>query len=124
MAEPSYRRIAADLKQRIEAGELAAGGRLPTEEQLGEQYGEQYGKLPGQNTKVPVSRNTIREALKWLITRGLVESQSGRGTFVATKIDHQQRFIDGTPSVLSADRNKFLINVGTVPADFPKRDLS
>ncbi|HEY7144083.1 MAG TPA: GntR family transcriptional regulator [Streptosporangiaceae bacterium] len=71
---PLYRQIAEDLKRRIETGELASGDPLPTEEQLGEQYGN-------------ASRNTIREALKWLTTRGLIETQRGRGSRVATKTD-------------------------------------
>jgi GntR family transcriptional regulator len=86
MAEPLYRRIAEDLRQKIDSGELEEGSQLPTEEQLGKQYGKQYGEqFGGRNVKV--SRNTVRSALDWLIARGLVVTQRGRGTFVARKID-------------------------------------
>ncbi|MCP2335356.1 GntR family transcriptional regulator [Actinomadura rupiterrae] len=69
MAVARYRDIADDLARRIEEGEFAAGERLPTEEQLMVDYDN-------------ASRNTIREAVKILKTRGLVETTQGRGTFV------------------------------------------
>ncbi|MEV5569123.1 GntR family transcriptional regulator [Spirillospora sp. NPDC052269] len=69
MAGARYRDIADDLARRIEVGEFAAGDRLPTEEQLMVDYGN-------------ASRNTIREAVKILKSRGLVETTQGRGTFV------------------------------------------
>ncbi len=73
MPEPTYRRIADDLRQRIESGILAPGSRLPTEVALRDSY--------------RVSRNTIRDALKWLLNRGLVETRHGQGTFVARKYE-------------------------------------
>jgi DNA-binding GntR family transcriptional regulator len=73
MPDPRYRQIAADLRRRIESGEWSDGERrLPPEPALEEEYG--------------ASRNTIREAVKWLTTRGLVSTQPGRGTFVNEKI--------------------------------------
>lgn len=72
MPEPMYRRIAEDLRQKIEVGELEHGSQLPTELELREQY--------------DASRNTVRDAIKWLITRGLVETRPGQGTFVVEKI--------------------------------------
>ena len=33
------------------------------------------------------SRNTVRDAIKWLTTLGLVETRPGQGTFVVKKID-------------------------------------
>jgi GntR family transcriptional regulator len=74
MAEdPRYRQIAHNLRSKIEAGELAGKTRLPTEAELMDAYN--------------ASRNTVRDAVKWLITRGLVETQPGRGTFVVEKRD-------------------------------------
>ena len=35
--------------------------------------------------KYNASRNTVRDAIKWLITRGLVETRPGQGTFVVEK---------------------------------------
>jgi GntR family transcriptional regulator len=73
MAEqPIYRQIAEDLRQKIESGQLGPGSQLPTELELRELY--------------DASRNTIRDAIKWLTTRGLVETRPGQGTFVV-KID-------------------------------------
>jgi GntR family transcriptional regulator len=73
MAIPLYRQIAEDLRQRIESGELGPGDRLPSEFELREHY--------------DTSRNTVRDASKWLIALGLVESRPGQGIVVATKID-------------------------------------
>ena len=73
MPEPTYRRIADDLRQRIESGVLAPGSKLPTELALRDSY--------------RVSRNTIRDALKWLLNRGLIETRHGQGTFVARKFE-------------------------------------
>ena len=73
MADPLYRLIAEDLRAKIEAGELMPGTQMKTELELREFYN--------------ASRNTVRDALKVLITRGLVETRPGQGTFVARKLD-------------------------------------
>ncbi len=73
MADPMYRQIADDLRQQIESGELAPGQQLRTEIELRERY--------------RASRNTVRDAIKWLTTLGLVETRPGQGTFVVRKID-------------------------------------
>jgi GntR family transcriptional regulator len=73
MAEPLYRQIADDLCQKIEDGWIEPGAQLPTELELREQYDN-------------ASRNTVRDAIKWLTTRGLVITKPGRGTFVVEKI--------------------------------------
>ncbi|HEY2579465.1 MAG TPA: GntR family transcriptional regulator [Streptosporangiaceae bacterium] len=62
------RRIARDLRQAIEAGELAAGQRLPSERELAARYG--------------TARNTAREAIRLLAAAGLVDVEHGRGVFV------------------------------------------
>ena len=62
------RRIAADLRAAIEAGELTAGQKLPSERDLAAQYG--------------TARNTAREAIRLLETAGLVDVEQGRGVFV------------------------------------------
>ena len=72
MADPMYRQIAEDLRRQIEAGELLPGAQIRTELELREKYN--------------ASRNTIRDAIKCLITRGLVETRPGQGTFVVEKI--------------------------------------
>jgi GntR family transcriptional regulator len=72
MARPLYRQIAEELRRQIEAGELARGTRLPTENEFQKQYS--------------ASRNTIREAIKYLAVMGLVETRPGQGTFVAAEL--------------------------------------
>jgi GntR family transcriptional regulator len=66
---PLYRRIEADLRDRIRAGELAPGARVPTELELMERYG--------------VSRATVRQAIGGLIAAGAVEVRRGLGTYVS-----------------------------------------
>jgi len=56
------------LLARIEAGEIAAGARLPPERDLAEELG--------------VARNTLRQALDRLEQDGWLVRQVGRGTFV------------------------------------------
>lgn len=73
MTAPLYWQIAQELRQAIESGRLQPGERLPTEPDLRETYG--------------ASRNTVRDAVKWLASRGLVESRPGLGTFVAERGD-------------------------------------
>src|ERR1700730_10287408 len=73
MADPMYKQIADDLRRQIEEGGLAPGQQLRTELELREKYN--------------ASRNTVRDAVKLLITRGLVETRPGQGTFVVAKID-------------------------------------
>jgi GntR family transcriptional regulator len=75
VAEPLYRMIAEELRRKIESGELPKEpkGPLPTEHELQNEFG--------------ASRNTIRDAIKWLINLGLVETRPGQGTYVAQKIN-------------------------------------
>ncbi len=63
--------VAADLRSRIARGELTAGQRLATEEELLEEYG--------------AARNTMREAFRILESEGLLEVRRGRsgGIFIA-----------------------------------------
>jgi GntR family transcriptional regulator len=73
MADPMYRKIADDLRRQIESGELPPRAQLLTELELREKY--------------EASRNTVRDAIKWLITRGLVETRPGQGTFVVESMN-------------------------------------
>jgi GntR family transcriptional regulator len=83
MADPMYRQIADDLRRQIEAGELPPGAQLRTELELREKYN--------------ASRNTVRDAIKWLITRGLVETRPGQGTFVVEEIIPFVTTLNGDP---------------------------
>jgi GntR family transcriptional regulator len=69
---PMYRRIAQELRQQIKSGHPGPGEQLPTELELGERF--------------DASRNTIRDAIKWLTLNGLVETRPGQGTFVRPRI--------------------------------------
>jgi GntR family transcriptional regulator len=86
-ADPMYRQIADDLRRQIEDGGLAPGQQLRTELELREKYN--------------ASRNTVRDAIKWLITRGLVESRPGQGTFVVQKISPFVTTLTGDPAAES-----------------------
>src|SRR2546430_17593150 len=72
VAASKWRSIADDLRKKIENGEIARGAQLPTEQELQEEY--------------DASRNTIRDAIRWLSQRRMVETHPGRGTFVSAKI--------------------------------------
>jgi len=63
-----YEQIVQQIEQSIVEGKLNPGDQLPTERELAQQFG--------------VSRTAVREAVKTLTEKGLVESFSGRGTFV------------------------------------------
>jgi GntR family transcriptional regulator len=67
-----YRQIAESLREQIESGKLKPGQQLPTELELREEYN--------------ASRNTVRDAIKWLMNLDLVETRPGQGTFVVQKI--------------------------------------
>jgi GntR family transcriptional regulator len=73
MPGPMYRQIAEDLRRKIESGELGQGTQLPTEMELREHY--------------EASRNTVRDAVRWLVIRGLVETRPGHGTFVRGEVE-------------------------------------
>ena len=60
--------MVAGLKDKILAGDLAPGAKLPSEAELVEEYA--------------VSRTVVREAVTRLRAEGLVETQQGRGSFV------------------------------------------
>ena len=80
MGEPKYREIAADLEHKIKSGNLEAGQRLQSDSDLGDEY--------------EASRNTIRQAIQFLLTRGVVEKQPGGGTLVRKNIDPFRTVID------------------------------
>lgn len=64
-----YEQVVEQIRDRVLNGELRDGDQLPTERELTEQLG--------------VSRTVVREAMKALKQEGLVETQSGRGTFIS-----------------------------------------
>jgi GntR family transcriptional regulator len=83
MANPMYRQIAENLREQIESGKLKPGQQLRTEIELREHYN--------------ASRNTVRDAIKWLTNLGLVETRPGQGTFVVQTIDPFVTTLTGNP---------------------------
>jgi GntR family transcriptional repressor for pyruvate dehydrogenase complex len=61
--EPAYRKVAAAIGERILSRTLREGERLPAETELARQFG--------------VNRSTVREALRELESRGLVQRRPG-----------------------------------------------
>jgi GntR family transcriptional regulator len=80
--QPRYLMIADDLRDQIDSGKIPRGSQLPTETELRERY--------------EASRNTIRDAIKRIVSEGLVETRPGQGTFVTL---HVNPFV----TVLTAD---------------------
>src|SRR5246500_5867527 len=63
-----YEQIVQQIEESILKGALKPGDQLPAERELAQRFG--------------VSRTAVREAVKTLREKGLVEAYSGRGTFV------------------------------------------
>jgi len=63
-----YEQIVLQIEESIVKGTLKAGDQLPSERELAQRFG--------------VSRTAVREAVKALREKGLVEAFSGRGTFI------------------------------------------
>jgi GntR family transcriptional repressor for pyruvate dehydrogenase complex len=67
--DPLYEKIALHIESLVSSGKLQPGDRLPSERELAEGWG--------------VGRGVVREAVKLLAERGLVNVLPGRGTFVS-----------------------------------------
>src|SRR5712692_12082348 len=63
-----YEQIVQQVEDSILKGQLKPGDQLPAERDLAQSFG--------------VSRTAVREAVKALCEKGLVEAYSGRGTFI------------------------------------------
>jgi GntR family transcriptional regulator len=94
-----WKQIAEDLRQKIESGDLGAdGAALPTELELQDTYS--------------ASRNTVRDAVKWLVARNLVYTRSGQGTFVTPKVDpFVTKLVTGSESATDAESPGFAFEV-------------
>ena len=68
MEKSLAQRVVAGLKDKIFAGDLPPGKKLPSETELIEEFG--------------VSRTVVREAVTRLRAEGLIETFQGRGSFV------------------------------------------
>jgi len=65
---PKYQQILVELRRSISVGQVKAGDRLPSENELGGRFG--------------VSRLTVQRALKEMQIEGLVERRAGSGTYI------------------------------------------
>ncbi|HET6145828.1 MAG TPA: FadR/GntR family transcriptional regulator [Candidatus Acidoferrales bacterium] len=72
-----YEQIVQQIEDSILRGELTEGSQLPAERELAEQFG--------------VSRTAVREAIKALQEKGLVDAFPGRGTFVTSGTSNSMR---------------------------------
>ena len=63
-----YEQIVQQIEESIVKGDLKTGDQLPAERDLAQRFG--------------VSRTAVREAVKALREKGLVEAYSGKGTFI------------------------------------------
>jgi GntR family transcriptional regulator len=97
MSNPMYRQIAEDLREQIESGELKPGQQLRTEFELRDNY--------------RASRNTVRDAIKFLTILGLVETRGGQGTFVVQKIDPFVTTLSGEPPAGAPEQATYLSKV-------------
>jgi GntR family transcriptional repressor for pyruvate dehydrogenase complex len=72
-----YEQIVQQIEGSILTGELSEGSQLPAERDLAKQFG--------------VSRTAVREAIKALQEKGLVDAFPGRGTFVTNGTSNSMR---------------------------------
>lgn len=90
-----YEQIVAQIKLQIVNGTLKVGDRLPTERELAEQF--------------QVSRTSVREAIKILQQKGLIEVYPGRGMFIVDSVSQSlQHSLD---LIISIDHIKGLSNL-------------
>jgi GntR family transcriptional regulator, transcriptional repressor for pyruvate dehydrogenase complex len=72
-----YEQIVEQIEQSVQKGDLKPGDQLPAERELAEQFG--------------VSRTAVREAVKALREKGLVEAYPGKGTFITNGSSNPMR---------------------------------
>jgi GntR family transcriptional repressor for pyruvate dehydrogenase complex len=72
-----YEQIVQQIEESVLNGTLKPGDQLPAERELAQRLG--------------VSRTAVREAVKTLREKGLVEAYSGRGTFITDGTSHAAR---------------------------------
>ena len=90
-----YEQVVDQIEANIHQGNLKAGDKLPPERELGEQFG--------------VSRTVVREAIKALRQKGLVEIRPGKGTFVTDGTSEVMR--ESIGHMVKVDRDRGLSNL-------------
>ena len=93
-----YEQIVQQVEESIHKSVLKPGDQLPPERELAQQFG--------------VSRTAVREAVKALREKGLVEAYPGRGTFVTDGTGYSMRqSLDRMLKVGQAEGSGFLAEV-------------
>jgi GntR family transcriptional regulator, transcriptional repressor for pyruvate dehydrogenase complex len=93
-----YEQIVLQIEESIQKGVLKAGDQLPAERELAQQFG--------------VSRTAVREAVKALREKGLVEAYAGRGTFVTDGTSHAMKLsLDRMLRLGQSEDSSFLVEV-------------
>jgi GntR family transcriptional repressor for pyruvate dehydrogenase complex len=93
-----YEQIVQQIQDSIEKGVLKPGDQLPAERELALQFG--------------VSRTAVREAVKALREKGLVEAFPGRGTFITSGTSNSIRLtLDRMIKTGQADGTLHLVEV-------------
>jgi GntR family transcriptional regulator, transcriptional repressor for pyruvate dehydrogenase complex len=93
-----YEQIVQQVEESIHKGAMKPGDQLPPERELAQQFG--------------VSRTAVREAVKALHEKGLVEAYPGRGTFITDGTSYSMRqSLDRMLRVGQAEGSGFLAEV-------------
>jgi GntR family transcriptional regulator, transcriptional repressor for pyruvate dehydrogenase complex len=93
-----YEQIVQQVEDSIRKGAMKPGDQLPPERELAQQFG--------------VSRTAVREAVKALREKGLVEAYPGRGTFITDGTSYSMRqSLDRMLRVGQAEGSGFLAEV-------------
>ncbi len=96
-----YEQIVQQVEESIVKGSLKPGDQLPPERELAEEFG--------------VSRTAVREAVKALREKGLVEAYPGRGTFITDGTSHAIRqSLDRMSKIGQPEGSAFLAEVRAI----------
>lgn len=87
---PAYLRVAADLRRRIESGELAPGAKIPSVTAMASGY--------------KVAGTTAQKAVRALKAAGFVTSQPGKGVFVRDRPRTRVKSADYVSPMPDGDR--------------------
>jgi GntR family transcriptional regulator, transcriptional repressor for pyruvate dehydrogenase complex len=93
-----YEQIVQQVEESVHKGALKAGDQLPPERELAQQFG--------------VSRTAVREAVKALREKGLVEAYHGRGTFITEGSSYSIRqSLDRMIRIGQEEGSRYLVEV-------------
>src|SRR6202049_291694 len=93
-----YEQIVRQIEESVLKGDLKEGDQLPAERELAQQFG--------------VSRTAVREAIKALHEKGLVDAFPGRGTFITSgKSNSMRQSLDRILKSGQADGSAHLVEI-------------